>query len=310
MKIICITQVKHLKGIARHLESFGTVDYFEETSKDNLIKIMSENTYDVIFCNPNKQRFILNEDILSNHKGKTILTASTGLNHIDVKYCESNNIKVLSLTKDYDLINDLPSTAELSFGLMLSLLRKIPHSFSDVVEGNWDYDRFMGRQLKGMKVGIIGYGRLGKMMSKYCQTFGMEVLVYDPYVKGTLPLDTVLSQSDVISLHVHVTDETRKMVNRKFLTLMKDNSYIINTSRGEVVDEVEIVNALQEGRLGGYGTDVIADEYSGNRLYNPIIIGVRVGLNIVVTPHIGGMTWEGQQKAYKWAIDKLKDIND
>ena len=108
MKIICITQVKHLKGIARHLESFGTVDYFEETSKDNLIKIMSENTYDVIFCNPNKQRFILNEDILSNHKGKTILTASTGLNHIDVKYCESNNIKVLSLTKDYDLINDLP----------------------------------------------------------------------------------------------------------------------------------------------------------------------------------------------------------
>tara|TARA_Y100000593_G_scaffold11399_1_gene20371 strand:+ start:1187 stop:2113 length:927 start_codon:yes stop_codon:yes gene_type:complete len=307
MKILCLTPIKHLPRIDEYLESFGDVTYHEEIEKDELIEVMKNNQFDVIFCNPNKQRFVLDENSLKYHKGKTILSASTGLNHIDLKYCDKNDIKVLSHKEDMELLDNLPSTAELSFGLMLSILRKIPHSFMDVVGGNWDYDKFMGRQVKGLTVGIIGYGRLGKMMARYCDSFGMDVLVYDPYVKGTLSLNQVLSNSDVISLHVHVTDETRKMVNRKFLTLMKDHSYIINTSRGEIVDEVEIINALQEGRLTGYATDVLKDEYT-DITYSPIMIGLRQGLNIIVTPHVGGMTWEGQIKAYQWSISKLKEI--
>ena len=304
MKILCLTPIKHLNGIYEYLESFGEVDYNPELDRGEF-NFLHMGDYDVIFCNPNKQKYILGEDTLQNFKG-TILTASTGLNHIDVKYCEQNNIKVLSLTKDYDLINDLPSTAELAFGLMLSIIRNIPNSFDDVKKGGWDYDMFMGHQLKDKTIGIIGYGRLGTMMERYCKAFGMNIIIHDPY-KGYNNLHQLIHESDIISLHVHVTDETRKMIDKNFLDLMSKESYIINTSRGEIVNEKDIIQSLLHGNLKGYATDVIEDEYF-NRVESPILTGTNGGLNIIVTPHIGGMTWEGQQKAYRWAIDKLKGL--
>jgi D-3-phosphoglycerate dehydrogenase len=304
LKILCITPIKHLDGIYEYLETFGEVDYRPDMN-DFDFSFVDMDKYDVIFCNPNKQNYKLDKDILENFNG-TILTASTGLNHIDMKYCNDNNIKVLSLTKDYDLINDLPSTAELAFGLMCSMLRNIPSSFEDVKVGGWDYDMYMGHQLKGKKVGIIGCGRLGTMMKDYCFAFGMIPLLYDPY-KLYKDFDLLLEESDIISLHVHATDETRHMINKKVLGKMKNNSYIVNTSRGEIVNEHDIVDALRSGKLKGYATDVIEDEY-GNRENSPILKGIKEGLNIIVTPHVGGMTWEGQQKAYKWAIGKLKTL--
>ena len=305
MKILCLTPIKHLDGIYEYLNSFGAVDYHPNLEKQSIRGLINSFNYDVIFCNPNKQNYKLDEYILNQFKG-TILTASTGLNHIDINYCKSNNIEVLSLTKDYDLINDLPSTSELAFGLMSSILRNIPSGFDDVKNGGWDYDKFMGHQLKGKTIGLIGYGRLGKMMYNYCDAFGMNIFIYDPY-KGFNEFDTLLKQSDIISLHVHANDETRHMINKKKLVKMKNNSYIVNTSRGEIVNEHDIVESLKNGKLKGYATDVIEDEY-GNRENSPILNGVKEGLNIIVTPHVGGMTWEGQQKAYKWAINKLKKV--
>ena len=302
MKILCLTPIKHLDGIYEYLESFGEVYYNPELDGGEF-NFLHMGDYNVIFCNPNKQKYILGEDTLQNFKG-TILTASTGLNHIDMKYCEENNIKVLSLTKDYDLLNNLPSTSELAFGLMSSMLRNIPNAFDDVKRGGWDYDMHMGHQLQGKSIGIIGYGRLGKMMNKFCWAFGMRVRVYDPYL-GYNNLDEVL-KSDIISLHVHANDETKHMINKKVLGKLKNNSYIVNTSRGEIVNENDIVESLRNGKLKGYATDVIEDEY-GDRQNSPILKGVKEGLNIIVTPHVGGMTWEGQQKAYMWSIGKLEE---
>ena len=164
----------------------------------------------------------------------------------------------------------------------------------------------MGHQLRGKIVGIIGYGRLGKMMETFCNAFGMTVKIHDPY-EGYDDLDLVLRESDIISLHVHANDETRHMINKKTLVKMKNNSYIVNTSRGEIVNEHDIVEALRSGKLKGYATDVIDDEY-GDRHKSPILKGIKEGLNILVTPHVGGMTWEGQQKAYMWSINKLKEL--
>ena len=304
MKILCLTPIKHLDGVYEYLESFGEVYYNPDLSKGEF-NFLHMDDYDVIFCNPNKQKYLLNEETLGEFNG-TILTASTGLNHIDIKYCDKKGIKVLSLTKDMSLLQDLPSTSELAFGLMLSILRNIPNGFEDVKVGGWDYDMFMGHQLRGKTIGIIGYGRLGKMMETYCNAFGMNVMIYDPY-KNYDYLDLVLKHSDIISLHVHVTDETRHMVDKKFLDCMKKDSYIINTSRGEIVNENDIVQSLRDSHLKGYATDVIEDEY-GDRNNSPILNGVREGLNIIVTPHVGGMTWEGQQKAYKWSIKKLEKL--
>ena len=304
MKILCLTPIKHLDGVYEYLESFGNVSYSPELNKENFIHL-TMNDYDVIFCNPNKQKYLLNQETLGNFSG-TILTASTGLNHIDMNYCKSKDIKVLSHTEDMRLLEQLPSTSELAFGLMLSIIRNIPSSFEDVKVGGWDYDMFMGHQLRGKKIGIVGYGRLGKMMTQYCWGFGMVPKIYDPY-KNYNDLDLVIKQSDIISLHVHATDETRHMVDKKFLDGMKKYSYIINTSRGEIVNEEDIVQSLRDGHLKGYATDVIEDEY-GDRNNSPILNGIKEGLNIIVTPHVGGMTWEGQQKAYKWSINKLEKL--
>ena len=305
MKILCLTPIKHLDGVFEYLKSFGRVDYLPD-SPDNVIRdTLSILDYDLIFCNPNKQNYMLDEYILKHFNG-TILTASTGLNHIDIDYCKQRGIKVLSHKNDTRFLNDLPSTAELAFGLMSSMLRNIPSSFEDVKVGGWDYDMHMGHQLQGKSIGIIGYGRLGKMMTKYCWAFGMNVRLYDPY-EGYNDLDSLLKESDIISLHVHVNDETRHMIDKKILTLIPKKSYIINTSRGEIVDEDDIIWSLRKGHLKGYATDVITDEY-GDRHNSPILQGIKEGLNILVTPHVGGMTWEGQQKAYKWAIKKLETL--
>ena len=305
MKILCLTPIKHLDGIYEYLNSFGRIDYLPDSPANMIRDTVSILNYDVIFCNPNKQNYKLDEYILKHFNG-TILTASTGLNHIDIDYCDKKGIKVMSHKEDMELLNELPSTSELAFGLMSSMLRNIPSSFDDVKKGNWDYDSHMGHQLKGKTIGIIGYGRLGKMMTDYCHAFGMNTLPYDPY-KFDADFELLLKISDVISLHVHANDETRHMINKKTLGKMKNNSYIVNTSRGEIVNEHDIVDALRSGKLKGYATDVIEDEY-GNRENSPILKGIKEGLNILVTPHVGGMTWEGQQKAYKWSISKLKEL--
>ena len=305
MKILCLTPIKHLDEIYEYLNSFGRVDYLPDSPANVIRDTVSILDYDVIFCNPNKQNYKLDEYILKHFNG-TILTASTGLNHIDIDYCNEKGIKVMSHKEDMELLNELPSTSELAFGLMSSMLRNIPNGFNDVKNGGWDYDKFMGHQLKGKIIGLIGYGRLGKMMETFCNAFGMTVKIHDPY-EGYDDLDLVLRESDIISLHVHANDETRHMINKKTLVKMKNNSYIVNTSRGEIVNEHDIVDTLRSGKLKGYATDVIEDEY-GSRENSPILNGIKEGLNILVTPHVGGMTWEGQQKAYKWSISKLKEL--
>ena len=309
MKIICITQVKHLDGVYDLLEKFGNITYVPDITKEELKSTLFETKTKYLFTNPNKQPFILDEEVLKDSNIKVINTCSTGTNHIDMKYCKENNIEVWHLARDYELINQLPSTAEHAFGLMLSLLRKIPMSFHSVRDGNWDYEPYIGRQLKGLTVGIIGYGRLGKMMETYCHAFGMTVKIHDPY-EGYDDLDLVLRESDVISLHVHVTGKTVGMINGKTISKMEKKPYLINTSRGEIVYEKKVIEAIEEGKLSGYATDVITDEFGNIHNSKLVEFSMNPNRNVIITPHVGGMTWEGQTKAYKWAINKFKGVQN
>ncbi len=304
-KIAVITPVKHLKGIKDLLESKGQVFYLEEGTKNQIRNLLLSNHIDTIVCNPNQQFYKIDEELLNATHVTLINTCSTGLNHIDLDYCKNNNIKIQCHKNDLELINQLPSTAELAFGLMLSLLRSIPECNNHVSRYYWDYTQFMGRQVKDLKIGIIGYGRLGKMMEKYCKAFDAETFVYDPYVNTPqTSLKQMFQICDVISLHVHVTDETKYMINKDLFGFIKKDCYIINTSRGEIVNELDVVDALNTGKLTGYGTDVIENEFD-DITKSPVIKAMNKGKNIIVTPHIGGMTIEGQTKAYKWSIDKI-----
>ena len=303
--IAVITPVSHLPGIIDLLKEKGTVHLLEKEGKHQIKSALKLHNIDTIVCNPNQQLYKIDKELLDQTKVRVINSCSTGLNHIDLDYCKKNKIEIQCHKNDHELITQLPSTSELAFGLMLSLLRQIHKSQRHVSKYNWDYTSLMGRQVKDLNIGIIGYGRLGKIMDGYCKAFGAKTFIYDPYVDiDQTALDEIFKKCDVVSLHVHVTKETIGMICKKLLNLTKKDLYLVNTSRGEIVNEVDVVNALKNGKLTGYATDVLENEF--DILERSVIIkAMNEGQNVIITPHVGGMTIEGQAKAYKWSISKL-----
>ena len=311
---LCITPLNHIANVKRRLSKVTKLIYRPDIdSEKRLREVLIEKNIDSIFTNPNKQNFKITERSLKGTNVKLINTASTGLNHIELEDCRRLDIDVFSLTKDYEIIRNLPSTAELGFGLLLSLIRKIPDSSNSVSRGEWDYEPYVGRQLSGMTAGIIGYGRLGTFMARYCHAFGMKVLVNDPFKNvfdyDQVSKDELYERSDVMSLHVHVKEDTIDMIDKISISKMKKKPIIINTSRGEIVKERDLVDGIKKGNISGYGTDVLVDEFNfsnpENVKNNNIVNLMNNDYNVIVTPHIGGMSIEGQTKAYMHAVDKF-----
>ena len=306
--ILCTTPIHHLKGLKEILKKKGTLIYKPNINGEQLKQLLKKNKkINSIFCNPNRQGYVLNKEILSNSSIKIINTASTGLNHINLNDCKNLGIKILSLTKEKKLINQLPSTSELAFGLMIDLLRNITKSFNSVKNKHWDYSQFIGQEIASLKIGIIGLGRLGKFMAKFAKGFGMQVLYYDPFVMTKKYKKTTLKKlfriADVVSIHAHVSQKTKYMINKKILKFAKNKPLIINTSRGEIVNEKDIIWGLKNNFISGYGADVIETEFIDIQK-SPIIKNINK-FNIIITPHVGGMTLQGQFKAFKFAIEKF-----
>ncbi len=306
-KIIVITPISHLEGVVDLIKLKGKVYLEENIRKEKLREILINKDINTIVCNPNKQDFIIDEELLKQTKIKIINTCSTGLNHIDVDYCINNNITIQSHKNDFELINELPSTSELAFGLMIDLMRHITNSNNFVKsQKKWDYTHFVGNQIRNSNIGIVGFGRLGKMMYNFCKAFDANVFVYDPYVKDSRvnckTIEELFEKSKIVSLHVHVTQETKGLINYKLLNNGVD--YLVNTSRGEIVNEEDVIKALHNKKLKGYGTDVLENEFDDVKDSNFFLLENK-NLNVILTPHVGGMTIEGQTKAYKWSINKL-----
>lgn len=304
-RIAVVTPINHLDGVLKLLTTKGKVFLLEEGSKSEVRTLLLNKNIDTILCNPNQQTYKIDKELLEGTNVNLINTCSTGMNHIDVKYCKSNGIEIYSLTNDYELINDLPSTSELAFGLLLDLMRNITISNNTTKENkSWDYLPFVGQQMKDFKVGIVGYGRLGKMMAKYCRAFDAQVYIYDPYSdeSNVRELEDLFQICDAVSLHVHVSNETKYMIDYDLLS--RNVKFLVNTSRGEIVNETDVIRALKEGKLWGYGADVIEDEF-GDVKDSPFFDLDNSKLNCIFTPHTGGMTIQGQTKAYKWAVNKL-----
>lgn len=308
MNIICITPILHLEGTMNILNSFGDVYYMPYATKDQMIfhlsRPYSSKRYTAIYTNPNEQGFVIDKDILDLGI-EVVCTASTGTNHIDMDYCKEKGIEVISLTTDYETINNIPATAEHAFALTGSLIRKIPQASQAAKNYQWHYEDFIGRQLKDLKFGVVGYGRLGKMYHKYASAFSEhEVKICDPYSpEHNISLEDMFSECDVVSLHVHLNEETKEFINSK---LFVKPLYLINTSRGGVVNEIDVVVAVKEGSLLGYATDVIQDEL-GSVEDSIVLEYAKVFDNILVTPHIAGMTKESQNMAYERVANRLKE---
>lgn len=228
---------------------------------------------------------------------KYVVSATTGHDHLDLSALSKKKIELISLRGHSDFLNTIPSTAEHTWALMMSLLRNIPQSSNDVRDGRWDRDAFRGYQLKNKTLGIIGLGRTGTKVAEYAKAFSMRVIYYDPFVETTAELtkfqsvEDLVSEADIISLHVHLNDETHHLINQEVLRKLKKGSYLINTSRGKVCDEAALVNALLDGKLTGVATDVLYHELTDFKS-SPLWKYAQTSDNVIITPHIGGATWD------------------
>ncbi len=238
---------------------------------------------------------------------KAVARAGVGLDNIDVEEAERRGIAVLSAPGGPSV-----SVAELTIGLMLCLARMIPYADSSMKRGRWVKRELMGVELMGKKLGIVGFGRIGYEVGRRAKAFGMELLVHDIYIDrlmdrvrelGAKPstLEELLRSSDFVTLHVPLTPKTRHMIGERELRMMKPTAYLINTSRGGVVDEGALLRALKEGWIAGAALDV----YEVEPPTNMELISLR---NVVCTPHIGGQTVEAQRRNALIVANKLLNV--
>jgi len=239
----------------------------------------------------------------------TIATATTGLDHIDTAYAHSKGITIVSLKDETEFLQTVTSTAELALGLMVALIKKIPAAHTSVLQGNWHREEFRGHSLRRKVLGIIGYGRLGKLMAQYSSALDMQVIYTDPHVSGGVPLDEVLQMADIISLHIHLTPDTEGSIGANELAAMKKGALLINTARGKIVNEAALIHSLETGAIGGYATDVLYDEleFEGSTAKSPLIEYAKTHSNVIITPHIGGTTVESREATDIFIAQKLAE---
>lgn len=294
------------------LSELGEVDSVT-LSKPELLERAAE--YDVFFIGLGLH---IDREVIDHATNlRVICTATTGLDHIDLEYAKQKGIEVMSLRGEEEFLNSVTSTAELAFGLLLDLARNISVSFESIKKHEWNREKFCGHALRGKILGIVGCGRLGKMMVQYAKAFGMEVVVTDPFrteeeclslgVKK-VEFENLVEMSDYISIHVHLSHETENMFRKEVFEKMKPSTCIVNTSRGKIVNEDDVIQALQEKKIAGYATDVLADELSFPRGLetNALIAFAQNNLNVVMSPHLGGMTYESREATDCFMVEKLK----
>ena len=296
------------KGFSgKAVEIYKTIGAYIESNWDELCSSKIHNDADVIIVRLSKK---IDQQLLSIfHKLKFIISAATGTDHLDLKEIESRGINILTLKNEIKFLKTITSTPELTWGLLLSLIRNIPSSFDSVKNGSWQRDNYRGIQLSGKTLGVIGFGRTGKQVATYGRAFGMDVLYYDPNISNSLckrckSLNELLSNSDVITLHVHLKPDTFQMLNRTNLTYIKKGAFFINTSRADLVDEDYLVNLLQKGQLKGIATDVLHNELYDIHI-SPLFKSMLNGSNIIITPHIGGATADAMNMCEIFLAEKL-----
>jgi len=240
----------------------------------------------------------IDAEVLSAAKRlRVIVTNTTGLNHVDVEEARRRGITVLSLRGETDFLRTVRATAELTLGLVIALVRRLPAAAAHVNAGGWNRYGFMGHDLYERTAGIVGLGRLGRVVATYFQALGMRVLAATPESEPAagvtiVSLDELLRKADLVSVHVDLNAGTRRLMGDREFASMKDGSWFVNTSRGEVVDERALLNALERGKLAGAALDVLSGEPPSSLQSHPLVRYAAAHDNLILTPHIGGFTFE------------------
>ena len=293
----------HEDGVNMLKEAGYNVELDTKITGEELVDKIGD--YDAVII---RSRTNVDERVLrAKGRLKAVARAGVGLDNVDLETAKKMGIQVINSP-------EAPSNAvaELVLGLMLALARRIPEGDASMKRGEWIKRQLTGFELKGKTLGIIGFGRIGYELGKKCKALGMTVVAYDvamdrviKYVEEiraeSVTMEDLLSGSDFVSLHVPLLPQTRNLIGRDQIGLMKKSAYLINAARGGIIDEMALRDALVKGKLGGAALDVFANEPPDNTS----LTGLK---NIICMPHIGAATVEAQRANSTIVAEKLIQI--
>jgi len=248
---------------------------------------------------------ITRDVIVAMDRTRVIARAGVGLDNIDVKSAEERGIKVVNSPEAVT-----QSTAELTLALLFALVRHVPYANSCVKAGEWPKSKLMGRELGGKTLGIIGFGRIGYTVAKVAKALGMRVLAYDVIDREATmkelgvekaTFEELLKESDAITLHATLSPQSRHMIGRRELSMVKRGALLVNTARGGLIDEEALREALISGQLAGAAFDVCEVE-------PPQKLDLICLPNVICTPHIGAQTEEAQRRASTIIAQKVIEL--
>jgi len=272
--------------------------------KDELKEIIKD--YDGLIVRNKTQ---VNKDILSNANNlKFIGRLGVGLDNIDTEFCKTKNIHVQPATG-----MNADSVAEYVISSSMTLIKKIPMFHHGTVNGDWPRTTIKSAEINGKCIGIVGFGTIGRKVADYSMKNGLNVLAYDPYIKKLedneknyklSTLEDVFKNADIISLHLPLTEETKNLINKTSFSKMQKQPIIINTSRGSVVNENDLINAYDQNLISGFALDVFENEPIKKDLYERITSEI----NCILTPHISGVTTESNIRVSNFIVKKAIDF--
>ena len=298
MKILICDNLN--QQVYKELETIGDcVDISKSNSRDKDLANHIKDCEIVVIRSATK----LTKEVLDKAEQlKIIARCGVGIDNVDLDFAKSKSIFVTNSPSA-----NLISVVELTVALIISASRKLSLADSHLKKGEWNRSEFLGYELYGKTLGIVGFGKAGRLVADRMKSFGMSIVFYDPYVtdwngsEESVELDDLLRTADVVSIHVIKTKDTENLISKDMLDLLKPSSVIINTSRGGVLDEDYLFELLESEKIFGAGLDVYSNAPPKNvDRYN--------GLNLVTTPHIGASTNEAQLKAGLETIENIKKI--
>jgi len=258
-----------------------------------------------------RTKFRIDQELLDAGTNlKFVARAGAGLDNIDVAFAESKNITLMNAPE-----GNCDAVGEHAVGLLLSLANSFRQADRQIRNGIWDREGNRGWELKGKTVGIIGYGFMGQSFARKLAGFGVRVIAYDKYKTGfsdsyatEVSMEEIVRQSDVLSLHIPLTAETRQMVDEEYLFHFRKPIYFLNTARGEIVNTEAVLNAIEKGKIMGAGLDVLEVEKFpklGEQPWYEALINCN---KVMLTPHVAGWTFDSYHKISEVLADKLSQI--
>lgn len=306
MKCLIIDRVHELIG--QELSKYMTVDTKLLPSTEELAKIIPD--YDVLIMRVDPK--ITKEVIDAAKNLKVIGVCSVGLNHIDMDAAKAAGIQVFNAPG-----MNANAVAELTISKMLDMSRHVVPAHLDVTRNHeWDKYKFVGRELRGRTLGIMGFGRIGRRVGELARAFKMNVVAYDPFLKPEdfekehakgVTTEELLKVSDYITIHVPLTKDTKDLISAKSIPSMKKDCIVLNMSRGGIVNEHDIYEALKKGEIGGYATDVMENELAGGIPGADFVSPLFDCDNFLVSPHLGAQSVDASYDIGVLIIGKVKD---